>query len=166
MVDHGRSDWALGLFLALLSTPALAQAPLHYVNGRFDFSVDIPAGFAPHEPPENDDGRRFDSREGGATITASAIRNEVPDTMASFMALSSDACLDRRPSYLDVHADWAVLSCLTSDGRTLYQRSALRGPAGDAVFTTLRMTYPSSDHDRWDAVAVAVARSMKPAPGG
>ena len=52
------------------------------------------------------------------------------------------------------------------DGRTLYQRSALRGPTDDAVFTTVRMTYPSKDRDRWDAVAVAVTRSMKPAPGG
>jgi hypothetical protein len=36
----------------------------------------------------------------------------------------------------------------------------------DGVFTTVRMTYPSKDHDRWDPVAVAVTRSMKPAPGG
>ena len=59
-----------------------------------------------------------------------------------------------------------LLSCPMPDGRTLYQRSALHGPAGDAVFTTVRMTYLSKDCDRWDAVAVAVTRSMNPAPGG
>lgn len=85
--------------------------------------------------------------------------------MASFMALSNDVCLDHRRSSLDVHADWGVLSCPMPDGRTLYQRSALRGPTDDAVFTTVRMTYPSKDRDRWDAVAVAVSRSMKPASG-
>ena len=52
------------------------------------------------------------------------------------------------------------------DGRTLYQRPALRGPADDAVFTTVRMTYPSKDRERWDAVALAITRSMSPAPGG
>ena len=99
-------------------------------------------------------------------ITASTVRNEVRDTMASFVTLSNDACVDHRPSYLDVHADWGVLSYPMPDGRTLYQRSALRGPTDDAVFTTARMTYLSKDRDRWDAVAVAVTRSMRLAPGG
>ena len=142
----------------------MAQAPLHYVNDRFGFSADIPAGFQPQNPPANDDGFQFELE--GAVITASAVRNETGDTMASFAALSIAACVDQQPSYLDIHADWAVLSYPVQEGRLLYQRSALRGPAGDGVFTTVRMTYPARDRERWDAVAVAVTRSMKPAPGG
>ena len=165
-VDHGRSGFAFGLVLTFLSTATLVQESLYYVNGRFGFGADIPAGFSPDEPLANDDGLQFDSREGDAVITASTVRNEVRDTMASFVTLSNDACVDHRPSYLDVHADWGVLSCPMPDGRTLYQRSALRGPTDDAVFTTVRMTYPSKDRDRWDAFAVAVTRSMKPALGG
>lgn len=165
-MDFHRSGFVIGFFIATLQTAAMAQEPQHYVNGRFGFSVVIPAGFTPHQPPANDDGLQFDSYDGNAVITASAIRNEGPDTMASFMALSNDACLNQQPSYLDVHADWAVLSCLMPDGCILYQRSALRGPADDGVFTTVRMTYPSKEHDRWDVVAAAVTRSMQPAPGG
>ena len=54
------------------------------------------------------------------------------------------------------------------DAGWLYPVSAvpLRGPADDGVFTTVRMTYPSKYHDRWDVVAAAVTRSMKPAQGG
>ena len=165
-MDFHRSGLVVGLMVAALPTAASAQEPHHYVNGRFGFSVDIPAGFSPHDPPANDDGLQFDSHDGNAVITASAIRNANTDTMASFMALSNDACLNERPSYLDLHAGWAVLSCPMPDGCILYQRSALRGPADDGVFTTVRMTYPSKDHDRWDPVAVAVTRSLQPAPGG
>ena len=81
-MGHGRSGLALGVLLTFLQTAALAQEPLHYVNGRFGFSADIPAGFSPHEPPANDDGLQFDSRDGNAVITASAIRNEARDTMS------------------------------------------------------------------------------------
>ncbi len=104
-VDHRRSGLVLAALLPFLQTAALAQEPLHYINGCFGFSADIPAGFSLHELQANDDGLQFDSRDGNAVITASAIPNEVPDTMASFMALLNDACLDHRPSYLDVHAD-------------------------------------------------------------
>ncbi len=152
------------ILTAALQTTAMAQAPLHSVNDRFGFSADLPAGFQAQNPPANDDGSRFELER--AVITASAIRNEAGDTMASFAALSIAACVDQQPSYLDIHAAWAVLSCPVPVGRLLYQRSALRGPAADGVFTTVRMTDPARDRERWDAVAVAVTRSMKPAPGG
>lgn len=152
--------------MVLASLPALAQEPRRYDNARFGFSVEIPVGFLPRDPPENEDGLQFDSQDGGATITASAIRNVSGNTLDSFMAMSNEGCVDHRPSYVTIHADWAVLSCRTPDGKVLYQRSVLRGPADDAVFTSVRVTYPAKDHDRWDAVAVAVARSMQAAPGG
>ena len=65
---HGRSGLTFGLLLTVLQTAALAQEPLHYVNGRLGFSADIPAGFLPHEPPANDDGLQFESHEGHAVM--------------------------------------------------------------------------------------------------
>ena len=154
------------MVLAALQTAALAQEARHYQNARFNFGVDIPAGFLPQEPPANGDGLEFDSQQGGAVITASAIGNVGGDTMGSFMALSYDECVNHHPSYIDIHKDWAVLSCRIAAGEVLYQRSALRGKADGAVFTTVRMTYPYKDRARWDQVAVVVTRSMRPAPGG
>lgn len=163
-----RFAFALGV---LSSTQAMAQAPRHYVNARFGFSVDVPAGFTANDPPANGDGLAFQSPSGAVVVTASAFINPVePGTRAeamivSFHRISFNACHTHRPVYEDIHADWAVVSCPSPGGRTLYQRSAVRGRGADAVFTTVRITYPADQSERWDPVAVSVTRSMTPARG-
>lgn len=155
------------LALALLSVPAwAADTPAHrYVNARFGFSVEVPAGFAIKEPPpENGDGRIFHPGDPAVTLTAFASGNANDDDMASRSKIDAGECLPNQAIYQTVHAQWAVLSCVTANG-ILYQKTAMRGRPEHAVFSAVRMTYPIDQRSRWDAVAVRAARSLRPAPG-
>lgn len=158
------APWPVLALAAVVSPACAADSPAqHYVNARFGFSAEVPAGFAAQEPPpDNGDGRIFHPATPGVTLTLSAIGDVTGDTMASWMKDDTAACLPG-PRYLDVHAGWAVLSCVTTDG-ILYQRSILTGHGDGAMVTTARMTYPANQRSRWDAVAVQVTRSLHPAP--
>ena len=83
--------------------------------------------------------------------------------MLSYITATLDRCRPGRPDYLSVHQDWAVMSCTMLDGRTLYAKTFMRGRGADAVFTSVRMTYPTEQRQRWDSVAVAATKSLIPA---
>src|SRR5262245_14304748 len=63
-----RSLCVLALMTAPLVTLAAASDWTTYVNDRFGATADVPAGYKAGEAPENNDGLRFISPEGDATI--------------------------------------------------------------------------------------------------
>ena len=152
---------AAGAVTLLAGHPGAAASL--YNNDRFGFRVDVPDGFVALEAPANDDGRAFQTPDGAVQLAASATGNANEDSMLSYITVTLDRCRPGRPDYLSVHQDWAVMSCTMPDGRTLYAKTFMRGRGADAVFTSVRMTYPTEQRQRWDSVAVAATKSLIPA---
>ena len=159
-------SWSLaipGLLASVAAADAGHNASTRYVNDRYGFAVDIPAGFVEAEPPANDDGRTFHTRDGVAVVEVWAGHNAAEETIGSYMKFGYGDCHHQRPDYIAVHRNWAVLSCNTDDGQTIYQKSLMRGRGEDAIFKTIRISYPSAQRATWDPIAVVASRSIVPA---
>lgn len=114
-----------------------------YENSRFGFKVGYPADiFTPGQPPANNDGRRFNSRDVAAHFTASAGFNMEDWTSASqYLAhlLKSDGY--EQVTHKSSGKDWLVLSGVR--GQDIYYEKYIFS-CNFAVINALRIIYPKT----------------------
>lgn len=161
--DHGmRFDtgpWLKGALagLALLATTAATGDLATYVNQRFGYSIRYPADlFVAVREADNGDGRAFHARRGGPRFLVWAAYNALGRTPADLAAEASRDCPRHRADYRVVKPRLVAVSCVGGDGRVIYQKTLIRGD----VLTTFRMTYPSAERSRWDAVLAQISGSL------
>ena len=94
-----------------------------YVNDRFGMRFDIPADFAPADPPQNGDGRSFE--KGDASLYIFASHNSEGDTPRSFKGQLST---------------WLVISGFRGD-RIFYEKYFFH----DGVISAFGMDFPKED---------------------
>lgn len=125
-----------------------------YVNGRFGWSVTVPADFGMDPAPDNDDGRRFFDRE-GCSVLAWGEHNVLEGTVDSEM----EAGLQNFDSvtYRKKGDGWFVLSG-HKDGNIVYVNRYV----GAGALNTLRIEYPAGLREEYDALVTEVVRSFKP----
>src|SRR5437868_9015146 len=85
----------LWLALAAWIGSAVAADWTTYANDRFGATADIPASYKPGEAPANDDGLRFSSPEGDATISvwgalATVMDESFPDYAKRLVSYDKD----------------------------------------------------------------------------
>lgn len=158
---------ALALFALIISaTAALAADWQRYENGRFGYVIEVPAGFvAQGDPPANDDGRVFVSRDGSHLLRVYGgylVSGDFADSVGMAMSGATDVGWDL--SYKRVTGNWASYSG-TRDGRILYARAI--AICGGTAFASYEFEYPKDD-DRQvlDQVIKRLNRTLKPSGGG
>ncbi|WP_374547790.1 hypothetical protein [Rhodoblastus sp.] len=143
-----------------LASGAKAEEWPRYHNERFGATADYPAGWTTEPAPENNDGRRFVSPDGRASLTISGI----------FATDSRNAELDEKATpmpgetvtYRAARDNWIVLSG-TRNGRIFYRKAILS--CGGEVWNDLDIDYPVEEKTEYDALAAHIAASLRPGSG-
>ena len=148
--------------LALLGGLALAAAPLRpYCNPRFGYCVSVPSELRAMPPPENGDGLRWESADGGVSVTAwgsfgpEGLGLKTLRQYADWL-LSAERQDGSRVTYRFVGRNFVVLSGHNRAGQVFYQKSLLRAGGESAV----RTEYPPRLKAEWDARATQIAASL------
>lgn len=150
----------ISLFFVLVSAVLLFAARGEavwdgsYVNGRFGWSVTVPAEFGMDPAPENDDGRRFYDRD-GCSVTVWGGHNVLEATLESEMT-EEEGNFDS-VTYRKKGDGWFVLSGYKGESILYVKRYV-----GTGAIYTLRMEYPSELKEDYDALVTEVVRSFSP----
>ena len=126
-----------------------------YSNSRFGFAIKYPAHWVPQPAPENNDGRRFDSPDGRASLSAWGSFNALEDTIGTGLQREFETP-GRKITYKVLKKDWYVVSGY-ENGNIFYQKTILK----DDVFYSFLLVYPPEDKSLFDPVVAAVAKSFK-----
>ncbi len=153
-----KTTGALGALVLLAATPAQAATDNTYVNQRFGYVIDWPAGWVAEPEAENGDGRVFHPR-GSKAVQASAWGgyNSLEQTPAQMLAMNAEDCHGAPLAYRVVKPKLVAFSCRVG-ADVLYQKTLIRGD----VVTSFRMTYPAAEAARWEPVVQRMAGSMRP----
>jgi hypothetical protein len=157
----------LRIILALVASatmaaalPARAEAWRTYYNDRFGVTADYPADWKMAPPPDNNDGRIFDSPDGAAQVIING--SHVLDDPADELAERAKGYDGETVTYVKKGSNWVVVSGV-KDGRIFYRKSLLS--CGNEVWNNVSIEYPAADKDKYDALVAHVAASLKSGPG-
>jgi hypothetical protein len=136
-----------------------------YVNDRFGATADIPASYKPGEAPANDDGLRFTSPDGDATIAVwSALATVNEESFADYAKrlVSYDKDDGWDVSFSADKGDWYAFSGSKAD-RIFYEKiiQACNGQIANHV----RLEYPAARKTEFDPIVAHVAKSLRSGNG-
>ena len=152
-------SWLKGALagLAFLATTAAMSNIATYANQRYGYSIRYPADlFVTEREADNGDGRAFHARRGGTRFLVWGSHNALDQTPADLAAEASQECRRHLADYKVVKPHLVAVSCIGDDGRVFYQKTLIH----DDLLTTFRMTYPSAERSRWDAVLEQLSGSL------
>jgi hypothetical protein len=112
-----------------------------YVNARFGFSVDVPAGFTEDQPPANGDGRSFTSRSGVDKVAVWGQYNVQDETPKSAFDDALSGSATQSVTYSALTGDVMVVSGINGDGNIYYWWETV----GPGVIFVMDWEYPPSD---------------------
>jgi hypothetical protein len=127
-----------------------------YVNQRFGYVIDWPAGWVAEPEAENGDGRVFHPRGSKVQASAWGAYNSLEQTPAQMLAMNAEDCKGAPLAYRVVKPKLVAFSCRVGPD-VLYQKTLIRGD----VITSFRMTYPAAEAARWEPVVQRMAGSMR-----
>jgi hypothetical protein len=165
---------SLALLFTLISAGAVEAQNLDwrpYVNERFGYSIDIPAGFLrPLPPPENGDGLAFESADGQVSVSVFGSNNALAWSFDEYF----EAALARedlgRVTYQRKDDSWYVLSgyrpAPTSKwtGEVIFYERVAIDSSGSAI-SGLLILFPPAMKEFMDPIVTRLSRSLTaPAP--
>jgi hypothetical protein len=153
---------ALTASLALFDRTARADDWRTYQNDRYGTTIDYPSIFKPLRPPDNDDGRKFESAD-GAYFMVYASYNADNFTVAAFRDFTMKN-LDAGSvvSYQTGGDNWFVISGTKGDS-IFYRRHLLTHR--DQMTETFIITSPVKLKDTYDPIVARMAKSFRPGTG-
>ena len=159
-----RSSFAC-LLAAAMTTAAVASAWKTYANDRFGATAEVPANYTAGEPPVNDDGLRFTSPEGDATIAIwGALATVQEESFADYALRLASYVKDDgwTVTYSAGEADWFAFSGSKAD-RIFYEKiiQACNGQIANHV----RLDYPAARKGEFDPIVAHVAKSLRSGQG-
>ena len=151
--------------IGAVSSMLIASGPAHaetYTNVRYGYWVSYPADLLVAEPEADaGDGLSFHARQGTAKMSVWAtwnLHDEAVDQSPEGVAREAASDCARGPiPYRVVKPKLVAVSCVTSQGRVVYQKTLI---SKDEV-TSVRFEYPKVDSNRWDDVVKRVAASLQ-----
>ena len=145
-----------------------AVSYVRFLNPRFRFGVDVPAGFVPDRPPDNGDGQAFTSVDARASVAAWGGYNVLQDTTARTEAnlVAEIQKMSGTVTYKSIVGSVVVVSGTYPDHNAttvLYTRTVVDP---DTEYG-LRWTYPVTDKGLYDSQVEHTANSFRTGlPGG
>lgn len=142
------------------AAPDRALAPSYetYRNDRFGFSVRYPAGLLhPLPPPQNDDGRRFESDDGRVRMRVSGRHNATGEPMDALWQQARRAWAEEGTITYETQQDSAFIVSGTAADTVFYQKTLLR----DGLVETLELRYPAAMKAAMDSTVSVIAQSFE-----
>ena len=152
---------ALLALLLVVPLPALAAGGGHYVNVRFGFAVDVPAGFVGQGESDNSDGQVFKTPTAtlmvyGGNVMEADFEAEVAQSEQfakdDGWAITYQVSTPRDASYSGKRG-----------GRILYAR--VIALCGGSQFAAFDLEYSRADMAKFDPVVGALVRSFRATDG-
>ncbi|HWL24239.1 MAG TPA: hypothetical protein VNR38_10915 [Ureibacillus sp.] len=129
-----------------------------YDNARFGFSVQYPDSFIAGPEPDNGDGRSFDNGE--MEITAYAGFDVFEDSLQSnYQSAISDAV--GPIAFQKTGDNWFAVSFFDANNNIVYHKAILK----KGIISTVILTYPASQKEKYDALVSHVVNTFIPANG-
>jgi hypothetical protein len=149
----------LAALLAIAGAALAAAAASHYVNARYGYAVDIPAGFGPVHEADNSDGGISKSLDGQSELRVWGA-NLLLDPLSSDVKGRIDSAGQEgwQITYRKVTDHWASWSG-AREGRIFYARAILLCHDDQAGF--FQIEYPDDKHDELDPVVKGLVKSFK-----
>jgi serine/threonine-protein kinase len=154
----------LSAFLAgSLLTGAFADAGawLTYHNDRFGATADVPKGWTMGPAPENDDGRVFTAPDGAARLIISGSLNIEDNLDDAFKFYETPHAGDTITYKRRIGP--AITISGTSGTNILYAKHLLS--CHNQIWNSIYLLYPAAQKAAFDAIAIHVAKSLRPGPG-
>lgn len=150
-----KSVLTAALLCAALTSARAQDAYRLYWNARFGTTLQIPTNLIAQRAPDNNDGRKFVSRDGAVELTVYAAHNVFGRSLrdASARSLRDWKSEGARLTFQKSGPNWFALSGYLGDD-IFYEKTLLRN--GD--FHTLIWQYPRARRAQLDA---AVTRSVR-----
>jgi hypothetical protein len=150
--------WLIVLpLLTGLVTQGHAESWRVYSNDRFGTTADVPADWRAGSPPENNDGIRFTSPDGQASIAVYGGLH-IWDSVDEKAAILEEPNEGETITYKRREPRAIVVSGTRGD-RIFYLKSILSCRA--SVWNSVRIEYPASRKQAFDALVVRVAGSLR-----
>jgi len=151
----------------LAAAPAAADDAWHtYQNDRYGTTIDYPASFKPLPPPDNDDGRKFESAD-GASFAVFAAYNALDFDLAKYRDfilknLDAGEVVTYQAQGRANGNDWFVISGTKGDA-IFYERHLLshRGEMTEGFV----MSYPAALKQAYDPIVARMAKSFRSGAG-
>jgi hypothetical protein len=147
--------------IALTTVALSAEAWGRYINARYGYGVDIPAGFSPVNEADNGDGGVSRSNDGrsqlsvwGANLLLDPLSTDVQDRVEGAVREGWDV------SYKKITDRWANWSG-ERDGRIFYARAIILCHDDQAGF--FQLEYPAELREDFDAIVKRLVKGLKPA---
>ncbi len=147
--------------LLILPLPALAAGGGHYVNVRFGYAIDVPAGFVGQGEADNSDGQVFKTPTAKLTVYGGNILDGGFEDEA------------RQRQGFAASGGWGITYQVSTPsnasysgkrgGRILYAR--LIALCGESEFAAFELEYSAVDMAKFDPVVNALVRSFKATQG-
>lgn len=133
----------------LMATGAGAAEWRAYENPRFGTYAEVPASFESEPPPENGDGQRFSTPDGG-TIAVYGSLDFTGGGLAVYRAFLMETLRGEgwNLSYTPSGDGWFVLSGVRG-AEILYQRVEQPPGCGGDLFHHIEFRYPTRDKALW-----------------
>lgn len=129
-----------------------------YQNERFGFYVQYPDSFIAGPEPDNGDGRSFDNGE--MEITAYAGFDIYQDSLQTeYQYAISDAI--GPIAFQKTGDNWFAVSFFDANNNIVYHKTILK----KGIVSTVILTYPASQKEKYDALVSHVVNTFVPANG-
>ena len=148
-----------------LASGVVASGWATYVNDRFGATADIPSSYKEGEAPANDDGRRFTSPEGDATIAVwGALATVTDESFADYARrlVTYDKDDGWTIGYSAGKGGWYAFSGSKAD-RIFYEK-VIQACNGE-ITNHVRLEYPKSAKQAFDPIVAHVAKSLRSEKG-
>jgi hypothetical protein len=127
-----------------------------YNNSRYGYSVSYPTSFIPGEPPDNNDGQKFTSKDGTAELIVYGSNNVFGDTVEALYNNELNS-VPGDVAYKKIKDNWYVVSWV--DGNRIYYTKKFAGPGAE---NTLIISYPQSQKNAYDEIVTYVSQTFYP----
>jgi hypothetical protein len=156
-----RASALLVATLALAGAALAASAPIHYVNDRYGYQLDLPDRFGPVHEADNSDGGVSRSDDGQSELSVWGA-NLLLDSLSGDVAQRIDAAQQEEweISYRKVTSRWASWSG-ERNGRIFYSRAILLCHDDQAGF--FQIEYPAERREEFDPVVSKLVKSLSKA---
>lgn len=134
---------------------------LHYVNGRYGTSADIPGEFLADPPPANGDGQRFTSPLGG-TISVFGAINFTGGGLNNYRGFLKETMESDgwKLTYTPAGPNWFVLSGVKGSEIAYVRAEQPKGCASDIIHQ-IDFRYPTRDGKAWEPIVKKGTASLQ-----
>ncbi|MCW5955485.1 MAG: hypothetical protein KIT61_02800 [Pyrinomonadaceae bacterium] len=132
-----------------------------YHNSRFFFSIDYPSSLViMQDPPANNDGRTFLSKDGRVEMRAWGQYNAQFLTVEEQFAEELNGHEFEAITYKTLSKNWFVITGVLGR-RVFYQKTLYHRFKETGVFYTFTIEYPESEKRKYDPVVKRIEKSFR-----